>query len=61
LEHPRWEDYVFEPLDNVKNRFYWLGDGHTVADREKDGDSKHVSDFKYFNIVTNVHLQRLGI
>jgi len=38
LEHPRWEDYVFEPLDNVKNRFYWLGDGHTVADREKDGD-----------------------
>jgi hypothetical protein len=42
LEHPRWEDYIFEPLDNVKNRFYWLGDGHTVADRAKDGDSKHV-------------------
>lgn len=52
LAHPRWEDYVFEPLDDVKNRFYWLGDGHTVADRENDSDSKHVLDYKFFNVVT---------
>lgn len=43
LTHPRWEDYVFEPLDGIKNRFHWLGDGHTVADREEDGDSKQPS------------------
>jgi hypothetical protein len=54
LEHPRWEDYIFEPLDNVKNRFYWLGDGHTVADRAKDGDSKHVFFYFGFIIVTIV-------
>ncbi|RDB29291.1 putative sterigmatocystin biosynthesis monooxygenase stcW [Hypsizygus marmoreus] len=38
LAHPRWEDYNYEPLDKVKNRFYWLGDGHAVADRDDAGD-----------------------
>ena len=42
LEHPRWEDFNYEPLDGsgTRNRFYWLGDGstynekHMVRDRE---------------------------
>ena len=42
LTHPRWEDYNFEPLDKIKNRFYWLGDGSTVADRDENGDSEFV-------------------
>lgn len=33
LSHPRWEDYNYEYLDNnVTNRFYWLGKGHTRAE-----------------------------
>lgn len=59
LAHPRWEDYVFEPLDNVRNRFYWLGDGHTMADSDGDGDSKHVLDSKVFSLVTIVHFRGL--
>lgn len=41
LAHPRWEDYNFErlPEDKGKGRFYWLGDGHTLADRDANGDS----------------------
>ena len=61
LAHPRWEDYIFEPLDNVKNRFYWLGDGHTTADRDNNADSKHILGFKSFSVVTNTLVQRLGI
>ncbi|KAG6812856.1 hypothetical protein H0H92_015954 [Tricholoma furcatifolium] len=39
LEHPRWEDYNYEVLDGpVKNRFYWLGDGQTVDDKDPNGD-----------------------
>lgn len=43
LTYPRWEDYNFEPLDGIKNRFYWLGDGSTVADQDENGDSEFVS------------------
>ncbi|KAF5392488.1 hypothetical protein D9757_002209 [Collybiopsis confluens] len=33
LEHPRWEDFDYEPLDpGVNNRFFWFGDGNTMAD-----------------------------
>ncbi|OCH86448.1 FAD/NAD-binding domain-containing protein [Obba rivulosa] len=38
LEHPRWEDYTYEPLDPVRNRFYWLGDGQTYAEKTMSGD-----------------------
>ncbi|TFK42010.1 FAD/NAD-P-binding domain-containing protein [Crucibulum laeve] len=38
LAHPRWEDYNYEPLNGVKNRLHWLGDGHTVADRDAKRD-----------------------
>ncbi|OCH84940.1 FAD/NAD-binding domain-containing protein [Obba rivulosa] len=38
LERPRWEDYTFEPLDPVRNRFYWLGDGQTYAEKTMTGD-----------------------
>jgi len=41
LTHPRWEDFNYEPLDaGVKNRFYWLGDGSTMADNLPEVDSK---------------------
>lgn len=40
LEHPRWEDYEYEPLDEskTKNRFYWLGDGSTHNEKYMSGD-----------------------
>ncbi|TFK83063.1 FAD/NAD-P-binding domain-containing protein [Polyporus arcularius HHB13444] len=38
LEHPRWEDYNYEPLDPVENRMYWLGDGQTYAEKTLTGD-----------------------
>ncbi|KAF5385387.1 hypothetical protein D9615_001078 [Tricholomella constricta] len=39
LANPRWEDYEYEGLDDsVKNRFYWLGDGQTVDDKDSNGD-----------------------
>jgi hypothetical protein len=38
LEHPRWEDFDYEPLDEIKNRFHWLGDGQTYDDKTKAGD-----------------------
>lgn len=40
LEHPRWEDFNYETLGNTQNRFYWLGDGNTIADRDPKGDSE---------------------
>ncbi|KAJ7597765.1 FAD/NAD-binding domain-containing protein [Mycena floridula] len=41
LTNPRWEDFSYEPLDgSVKNRFYWLGDGQTVADKNHPGSDK---------------------
>ncbi|EMD35981.1 hypothetical protein CERSUDRAFT_96205 [Gelatoporia subvermispora B] len=39
LERPRWEDYTYERLDSV-NRFYWLGDGQTYAEKTMTGDRK---------------------
>jgi hypothetical protein len=39
LEYPRWEDFKYEQLDNVHNRFYWLGNGTTVADTDPKADS----------------------
>ncbi|OCH86933.1 FAD/NAD-P-binding domain-containing protein [Obba rivulosa] len=39
LEHPRWEDYTYELLDpGVQNRFYWLGEGQTYAEKTNSGD-----------------------
>ena len=40
LEYPRWKDFNYEQLDNVQNQFYWLEDGHTVADRDPKADSE---------------------
>ncbi|KAG7099932.1 hypothetical protein E1B28_001725 [Marasmius oreades] len=48
LEHPRWEDYHYKPLDDKpRNRFYWLGDGQTTADKTGEDrawylDPKHL-------------------
>lgn len=45
LTHHRWEDYNYEPLDDApKNRFHWLGNGHTVADQVVGSDSKSSFD-----------------
>ncbi|KIK70438.1 hypothetical protein GYMLUDRAFT_149970 [Collybiopsis luxurians FD-317 M1] len=39
LEHPRWEDYDYELLDSgVTNRFFWFGDGNTLADKTPGAD-----------------------
>ncbi|KXN90086.1 Putative sterigmatocystin biosynthesis monooxygenase stcW [Leucoagaricus sp. SymC.cos] len=41
FEHPRWEDFNYERLDgDRKNRFYFLGDGSTVADVAPGEDSE---------------------
>ncbi|KAJ7150403.1 FAD/NAD-binding domain-containing protein [Mycena filopes] len=38
LEHPRWEDYNYEPLDGQTNRFFWAGNGTTVAEETPGAD-----------------------
>ncbi|KAJ7754971.1 FAD/NAD-binding domain-containing protein [Mycena maculata] len=38
LEHPRWEDYNYEPLDGHTNRFFWAGNGMTVAEETPGAD-----------------------
>lgn len=38
FERPRWEDYNYEYLDGVRNRFYWLGDGSTYNEKYMTGD-----------------------
>ena len=38
FERPRWEDYNYEYLDGVHNRFHWLGDGSTYNDKYMTGD-----------------------
>lgn len=40
LEYPRWEDFNYEQLGNVHSRFYWLGNGSTVADTDPKADSE---------------------
>lgn len=34
FEHPRWEDFDYESLSEKRNRFHWLGNGWTVAERD---------------------------
>ncbi|KAJ7492285.1 FAD/NAD-binding domain-containing protein [Mycena latifolia] len=38
LEHPRWEDYTYEPLDGHTNRFFWAGNGTTIAEETPGAD-----------------------
>ncbi|KAJ6609350.1 hypothetical protein B0H10DRAFT_1813845 [Mycena sp. CBHHK59/15] len=38
LEHPRWEDYTYEPLAGHTNRFFWAGNGTTVAEETPNAD-----------------------
>ena len=46
LTHPRWEDYDYQYLDGATNRFYWLGDGNTMADIDPTQDSKKTPVFQ---------------
>ncbi|KAJ3989070.1 FAD/NAD-binding domain-containing protein [Lentinula detonsa] len=50
LEHPRWEDYDYELLDSQKNRFFWLGDGNTIADKVPGSDRAWYLDPKEIDI-----------
>lgn len=38
LEHPRWEDFDYEQLHEIKNRFHWLGEGQTYNEKTMTGD-----------------------
>ncbi|KAI0763010.1 FAD/NAD(P)-binding domain-containing protein [Fomes fomentarius] len=38
LQHPRWEDYVYEHADDLDNPLYWLGDGQTFSEKTLTGD-----------------------
>ncbi|KAJ7610856.1 FAD/NAD-binding domain-containing protein [Roridomyces roridus] len=38
LEHPRWEDYNYEYLEGHTNRFFWAGNGTTVAEETAGAD-----------------------
>ncbi|KAH9888563.1 hypothetical protein C8Q73DRAFT_794305 [Cubamyces lactineus] len=39
IEHPRWEDYQYELLeDGEQNMFYWLGEGQTYSQKTFSGD-----------------------
>lgn len=40
MEHPRWEDYDYERVDDTPNRLFWLGDGQTVNEKNNSGDRK---------------------
>ena len=40
LQHPRWEDYNYERIDDTDNRMYWLGDGQTWNEKTLTGDRK---------------------
>lgn len=42
LAHPRWEDFNYEFVDGAVNRFYWFGDGNSVADVNEHADSKPI-------------------
>ena len=45
LEHPRWEDFSYEPLEKMdRNRFYWLGNGATRADMDPAGNKAFYLD-----------------
>ncbi|GJJ16031.1 hypothetical protein Clacol_010310 [Clathrus columnatus] len=36
--NPRWEDFNYESADKTHNRFYWLGNGWTIPERDEVGD-----------------------
>ena len=42
MEHPRWEDFKYETLDAMKNRFFWLGDGSTHNEKYQTGDRAYI-------------------
>lgn len=47
LEHPRWEDYEYECVDDTPNRLFWLGDGQTMNERDMTGDREYTG--RYFS------------
>ena len=54
LEHPRWEDYDYERIDNTPNRLYWLGDGQTVNETNNTGDRKSTRNPRVAHQSTNL-------
>lgn len=62
FEHPRWEDFDYESLSKKRNRFYWLGNGWTVAERdgiEGERKSSFSGDELFFEPL--LYTQALGI
>lgn len=59
FEHPRWEDYNYEYLDGVRNRFHWLGDGSTYNEKYMTGDRACpciiAGDVQYAHILPCTH------
>ena len=46
LEHPRWEDFDYQPLEEKPmNRFYWFGDGQTLVEKIPGSDCEFISQF----------------
>jgi len=60
LSHPRWEDFEYERLDKVGNRFYWLGDGQTVFEKTMEGNRECTSGSLICELTLLV-IQVLGI
>ena len=54
MEHPRWEDYDYERIDNAPNRLYWLGDGQTVNETNNTGDRKSTRSLHVTHQSTNL-------
>ena len=46
LEHPRWEDFVFERLEEPET-LNWLGNGWTEADKKKGGVSYYLGEVDF--------------
>ncbi|KAL4250051.1 FAD-binding Monooxygenase Superfamily protein [Abortiporus biennis] len=49
LRHPRWEDFKYEKMDGVQNRFHWLGNGTTFNEQNETGETAWYLDPAYVN------------
>jgi cation diffusion facilitator CzcD-associated flavoprotein CzcO len=47
FENPRWEDFDYVYLDDGKNRFGWLGDGWTEAERYGGDTAFYMEEIDY--------------
>ncbi|KAJ3559925.1 hypothetical protein NM688_g37 [Phlebia brevispora] len=50
LQHPRWEDFTYERIDDTENRLYWLGNGMTTGEMGSSPDGAWFLDESYVDI-----------